>query len=354
MKKWISIALASAVALALFVVLGLPTSGRTEEEKVLNVLTWETYLDQDTLLAPFTAETGIQINYANFSSNEEMLAKLQAVNGAEYDIILASDYVLGTARELGLLQPLNKDLLPGFANIKPGFLNQAFDPASEYVVPYIGGTPLIVYDPAVVDFEITGYEDLWNPALKDSVVVMDDARNIIGITLKTMGQSFNTTDPEILAQAAEKLAALRPNIRVFDYDTPDQQMLSGETSVGYMFTPFVVKTLEARPDMQVVYPKEGVGIGIDGLVVPVRAPHPENAHRFLDFLLRPENGVAIADVQKYTNPNAAAEPLLPASYLENKAVNIPAELLDKAEFISGLSTEDESKFQDIWTAFKQQ
>ena len=350
MKKGFTLLLAVAM-LALFV---LPSAVLAEEEKVLNVLTWEGYIDGDTIINPFTAETGIKINYATFSSNEEMLTKLQAVDGGEYDIILASDYVLGTAREAGLLLPLSKDLLPNFANIKEGFLNQGFDPESAYVVPYIGGTPLIVYDPALVDFEITGYEDLWNPALKDSIVVMDDARNIIGITLKTLGQSFNTTDREILAQAKEKLMQLRGNIRVFDYDTADQQMLSGETTVGYMFTPHVVTTLAERPDMKVVYPKEGVGIGIDGLVIPVRAPHPENAHLFLDFLMRPEIAVHIADVQMYTNANAAAEPLLPQTYVDNLAINIPAERLDDAEFIEGLSVEDESFFQEIWMEFKQQ
>ncbi len=348
MKKLLSLAL----TLMMLMAFALPTLAHAEEEKVLNVFTWETYLDQDTILAPFTAETGIKINYATFSSNEEMLTKLQASGGADYDIILASDYMLDAARQENLLQPLDMAKIPNFKNLKPGALGYYFDPESKYVVPYIVGTPVIVYDPAVVDFEITGYEDLWNPALKDSVVVVDDARNIIGITLKTMGKSLNESDPAVLDQAAEKLAGLRPNIRAFDYNSPHELMISGETSVGYMFTSFAVLAHEARPDLKVVHPKEGIGIGIDGLVIPVKAPHPENAHLFLDFLLRPEIGAQIGAVQKYNCVNAAAEPLLPDFFKSEPALNVPSELLERAEMIQFLS-DVEPKYQEIWTEFKQ-
>ncbi len=349
MKKLLTLAL----AIALVVSLALPAAAlTTEEEKVLNIFTWDTYLDQDTILTPFTEATGIKINYSLFASNEEMLTKLQASGGADYDIVLASDYVLDAARLENLIQPLNKELIPNFANIKPGALGKEFDPNSEYVVPYISGTPVIVYDPALVDFEITGYEDLWNPALKDSVVVMDDARNIVGITLKTLGKSLNETDPAVLDQAGEKLAGLRDNIRAFDYDTPHNLLISGEVSVGYMFTSQAVWALKERPDLKVVFPKEGLGVGIDGLVIPAKAPHPNNAHKFLDFLLQPEIGLAIAEVQGYSNVNAATEPLLPESYTSNPALNVPDDMLSTAEFIRyGM---DDSKYQEIWMAFKQQ
>lgn len=348
MKKAVSLFLAAL----LLVALALPAMVQAEEKKVLNIFTWATYIDQDTILTPFTEETGIEINYSFFNSNEEMLTKLQANKGSEYDIVLASDYVLDALRVEGLIQPLSKELIPNFQNIKKECLGKYYDPDSLFVVPYVVGTPSIVYDPALVDFEITGVEDLWNPALKDNVSVLDDARNIVGITLKTLGQSFNTTDPDILAQAAEKLNALRPNIRVFDYDTAYQQVISGECAVGYMFTPQAVIALQERPDLKVVFPKEGLGIGIDGLVIPLQAPHRENANKFLDFLLRPEIGAKIAEVQQYNNPNAAAEPLLPEIFQTSPALNPPAEMLDDAEFIQYLGA-DESKFWDIWTAFKQ-
>lgn len=325
-----------------------------EEEKVLNIFTWETYFDQDTVLAPFTAETGIRINYTNFSLNEEMIAKLEASGGGDYDIVLASDYALDIVRNAGLLAELDKSKIPNYENLDPNFLGQYFDPDGLYTIPYAAGTPLIVYDPALVDIEVTGYESLWDPALADSIVMMDDMRNVVGVTLKTMGQSFNITDADVLAQAREKLLKLKPNIRALDYDSPHNLMISGEATVGYMFTPQVAWTLSERPDLKLVYPEEGMGgFGIDAVVIPVNAPHKDNAHAFLDFILRPEIGAKIAEVQQYINCNQAAIPLLPESYLNNPVVFIPQELLGETEFIQDVG-DAVSIYNEMWTAFKQQ
>ncbi|MCL2812383.1 MAG: spermidine/putrescine ABC transporter substrate-binding protein [Clostridia bacterium] len=348
MKKLLSILLSAALLIAL-----AATVCAEEEPKMLNVFTWDEYIDYDTILAPFFEETGIRVNYSTFGSNEEMLAKMEATGGEGYDLVLASDYVLDALRLQGLIQPLDKSKLPNFVNIKDACLGQYYDPDSAFVVPYVIGTPLIVYDPVMTGFEITGIEDLWNPALKDNVVIIDDARVVIAHVLKTMGHSFNTADPDILAQAAEKLSGLRPNIRVFDYDTPHVAMASGETAAGFMFTPQVVWARMDRPDLQVVYPKEGLGIGIDGLVISAKAPHPGNAHLLLDFLLRPEIALEIAAVQLYSNANEAAESMLPEIFLTEPSLNVPAESLADAEFLQFLG-EDEALYQDIWLTFKQQ
>ena len=123
-----------------------------------------------------------------------MLSKLETVQGGEYDIVLASDYIVKMAIDKGLVKKLDKAQIPNYDNLDPSYLGNYFDPDNEYTVPYGVGTPLIVYDPSRVDVEIKGYADLWNPALKDSLVLVNDARNIIGITLKTMGKSLNEED----------------------------------------------------------------------------------------------------------------------------------------------------------------
>lgn len=340
------------IPLLLALLMVLPSMASAEEEKVLNILTWADYIDYDTILAPFEAETGIKTNYDYFDSNEEMLIKLQAVDGGMYDIILASDYIIDIARGEGLLLDLDKSKLSNWDNIDPAYRGQFFDPENQYVVPYIAGIPLIIYDPAMVDIEITGYESLWDESLRDSVVVMDDARNIIGITLKTMGESFNVTDEALLAAAEEKLAALKPNIRLLDYNTPHQAMISGETTVGYMFTPGILWTLAERPDFKVVYPVEGMGFGIDALFVPVNAPHPDNAHQFLNFLMRPEIAVEIATQQAYINVNGAAAELLTDEY--KVALYIPPEILERTdlEYIEDVG-DAQLVYNDIWTRFKQ-
>lgn len=342
----------SALVLALLLALSACGVASAAEEKVLNVFTWASYFDYDTILAPFTAQTGIRVNYDYFDSNEEMLIKLQAVNAGTYDVVLASDYILDIARKEDLLQKLDKQKLPNWQNLSPVYLGQFYDPDSEYAMPYAAGTPLIVYDPAYVDFPITGYASLWDERLADSIVVMDDARNIIGITLKIMGQSFNVTDEAILGEAGEKLMALKKNIRALDYNTPHMLMISGEAIVGYLFTPQVLLALAERHDLEVVYPEEGMGFGIDCCVVPKNAPHPENAHVFLNFLMEPEIGAQIAQVQLYQNCNKAAEEFLSDEYKANPALYIPSEVLGDAEFIQDVG-DAQLLYNDIWTRFKQ-
>ena len=133
MKKILALLLAATLCLA-----GL-TALAEEEEKVLNVFTWEGYFDETTL-AQFTEETGIQVNYSTFASNEEMMLKLQANGGSEYDIVLASDYAISTIRKEGLIQPLDKSLLTNWDNLNPDYLNQYFDPDNVYSMPYTVGS----------------------------------------------------------------------------------------------------------------------------------------------------------------------------------------------------------------------
>lgn len=323
-----------------------------KDEAVLNIFSWEGYIDYSTVIKPFEEETGIKVNYATFASNEEMYEKLSAVNGGDYDIILASDYMLNTTREAGLMQKFDPEIVTNYGNLNPGFTHQFFDPDNEYVVPYVSGIPLIVYDPSAVDIEIKGFADLWDPSLKDSIGLIDDARVTIGMVLLSMGQSMNTTDEAVLAEAAEKLAALKENIHVLEYENLHNYLVSGDVAVAYTFTPFVALALDANPDLKVVWPEEGLGFGIDGCFIPVNAPHARNANRFLEFLLRPEIAAVCAEWQYYCTPNAAALDALSDAYKARPEFMGLFDRMDDAEFVLNLAPADEQKFQDIWTTFK--
>ncbi len=322
------------------------------EEDALNIFTWEGYIDYETVIKPFEEETGIKVNYATFSSNEEMYEKLSAAEGGEYDIVLASDYMLNTVREAGLMQKFDPAVVDNMGNIIPAFTHQFFDPDGEYVVPYVAGIPLIVYDPSMVDIEITGFNDLWDESLADSIGLIDDARVTIGMVLLSMGESMNTTDDEILAAAQEKLNALAPNVHVLEYENLHNYVISGDVSVAYTFTPFVALAIDANPDLKVVWPSEGLGFGIDGCFIPVNAPHAHNANLFLQFLLRPEIAAVCAEWQNYCSPNAAAQEYLSEAYRNNPVFSGVTERAADAEILVNLSKEDEQKFQDIWTSFK--
>ena len=345
MKKLLS------VLLALSMLAALPLLSSAEEEKVLNIFSWDGYVDYASVIQPFEQQTGIKVNYAPFSTDDEMFKKLQENGASEYDLVIASDYILNTARLEGLMLPLDKEQLPNFANLDERFISQYFDPDNEYVVPYMSGIPLIVYNPDMVQIEIDGFEDLWDPSLADSIGLIDDARVSIGMVLLSMGQSMNTTDDAVLAQAKEKLFALRENIHVLEYENLHNSLISGDISVAYTFTPYVALALDANPNLQVVWPKEGLGFGIDGAFIPANAPHPDNAHTFLNYLLDGQVAAVTAEWQYYCTPNAAAQEFLPNAYKNNPVFNGIYDRIGDAEYVMNLGA-DESKFQDIWTEFK--
>ena len=281
-----------------------------------------------------------------------MYEKLSAVNGGDYDVVLASDYMLNTTREAGLMQPFDPAIVDNYSNLNEGFTHQFFDPDDQFVVPYVSGIPLIVYDPSAVEIDIKGFNDLWDPSLEDSLGLIDDARVTIGMVLLSMHQSMNTTDDAVLAEAAEKLDALRSNIHVLEYENLHNYLVSGDISVAYTFTPFVALALDANPDLKVVWPEEGLGFGIDGCFIPVNAPHAKNANLFLQYLLRPEVAATCAEWQYYCSPNEAAKACLSESYLNNPVFNGIYDRIDDTEYVRNLSSEDEQKYQDIWTTFK--
>lgn len=357
MKKLLSIALSAILAVGLLAgCTGETTPGDQaasgDQGGELNILTWDGYIPED-VLNEFQTSTGIKVNLANFNTNEDMLAKLEATNGGQYDVVIGSDYIIDIARNMGLLSELDTAKIPNFKNIDPAFQSQYYDPQNTHTVPYGPGTPLIIYDPEVVPFEIKGYNDLWNPALENSVVMMDDARNVIGITLKSMGKSFNETDEEVLNQAKEKLFQLKPNIYKLDYNNPYDAIINGEASVAYMFTPQVLLAHEARPELKVVYPEEGMGFGIDCWFIPLNAPHKDAAHTFLNYILDAEVGARISEQIKYICPNQAAGEYLSEEFKSNQVLYIPSEVLGETEFIKDVG-EATTLYDNIWTAFKQQ
>ncbi len=177
---------------------------------------------------------------------------------ADYDVVIADDYIIEQAVGQDLVQKLDKAEIPNYKNINPLYQGQFYDPKDEYTVPYGAGIPLIVYDPEQVDFEIKGYADLWNEALKDKVALTANYRVINGITLLTMGKSMNEEDTAVIGEAGEKLLELAPNVRMIQDDNTQNALLNGEAAVAFLYTSQVTQALSENPDLKVVYPQEGL------------------------------------------------------------------------------------------------
>lgn len=316
----------------------------------LVLFTWESMFPQE-VLDGFTEETGIEINYANFDYDETMLMKLQAAKAGDYDLVMADDYIIETVIAENLAQKLDKSKISNFGNINPLYQGQFFDPADEYTVPYGSGVQTIVYDPQLTEKEITGYADLWDPSLESSVGVIANYRVINGMALKALGESYNTEDIPTIEKAGEKLLELAPNIRLIKDDNLQDDLISGEISAAVMYTSQVTMAKLANPDLEVVFPKEGIGFGIQGMFIPANAPHADAAYKFMDYILRPEISAKCYEFLGYYCTNKAADSLISEEYQD--FLTLPEDFSQKdMEMIGNVSAEALEAHEKAWTEFR--
>ena len=346
MKKLLALLLA-ALLLALPLA-GCGTSGGENGELVL--YTWENMFPQEVLDA-FTEETGIAVNYANFDTDETMLAKLQAAEGGDYDLIIADDYIIETAIAEGLVQELDTSKLSNYGSINPVYQGQFYDPEDKYTVPYGAGVQTIVYDPDLVDIEIKGYADLWDPSLEDNVGVIASYRVVNGMALKVLGESYNTEDVAAIEAAGDKLLELAPNIRLIKDDNTQDDLLSGEIGAAVMYTSMVTMAKMADPDLVVVFPEEGIGFGVMGQFIPKNAPNAEAAYQFMDYILEPEVAAQCFEYLGYYCTNLDAEQYISEEY--KSFLTLPEEIdTSNMEMIENVSADALEVHDRVWTEFR--
>ena len=339
MKKLVVCALCAAM------VVPTVTVSVSADSKELVLYTWEGMFPQE-ILDGFEEETGIKIVYSNFDTDETMLEKLSMAKGGDYDVVIADDYIIQNAIEEGLVEKLDTSRLSGWDNINPLYQGQFFDPDNEYTVPYGAGIPLIVYDPDMVDIDIKGYSDLWDPSLEDSVALIGNYRVLNGITNLTLGQDFNDQDVDDIKKTGEKLLELAPNVRLIQDDNTQNALLNGEASVGFLYTSQVTAALQENPDLKVVYPEEGLGFGVIGMFIPSQAPDNDEAYQFVDYILQPENAAKCFDYIGYYCTNKAAD-----SLLENQDLVVP-DAVTEGFSVENVSAEAEDQYNKNWTEFK--
>jgi len=337
-----------ALLMCLVVAVSMLAGCGKEEKGSLNLYTWDGMFPQE-VLDGFEQETGYTINFSHFDYDEDMLAKLEETEGGDYDLVIADDYIIEVVIAEGLSQKLDSSRLKNYGNLNPVYMSQFYDPDNEYTVPYGAGIPLIVYDPALTEVEITGYEDLWNPKLEDNIALTANYRVINGITLKTLGESFNTNDLNVIQTAGDKLLELAPNVRVINDNNTQDFILSGEVAAGFLYSSQVVAAAMANPELKIVYPKEGLGFGIMAAFIPSKAPNADAAYAFLDYINEPENAAKCFEYIGYYCTNKAADALISE---EMKTFLVLPEDAAEGEIIQNISQEAEDLHAKIWTEFK--
>jgi len=347
-KSALSFILAAMIAISA----GGTLTGCSSEKsgETLNLYTWEGMFPEE-VIDEFEETYGISVNYVNFDYDETMLAKLQAADGGDYDLIIADDYIIETAISEGLVSKLDTSKLSNIGNVNPLYQSQFYDPTNEYTVPYGAGVQTIVYNPAETEVKINGYADLWDSSLADSVGIISNYRVINGMALKILGKSYNTNDTDDINAAGEKLNELSPNIRLIKDDNIQDDLLSGEIDAAVMYTSQVTVAKMTNPELEVVYPSEGIGFGIMAMFVPSKAPNSDAAHKFINFILEPETGAKCYEYIGYYCTALASEPYISEEYRD--FLTLPAEFTsDNMEMIENISAEADAAHAEVWTKFK--
>ena len=284
---------------------------------VVNLFGWSEYVPQ-AVLDGFTAETGIMVNFETFASNEELLSKLVAGGGA-YDLVQPSDYAAEVMIRRQMLAPLDPAKLPNLKNIDPALMRLPHDPAGAYTVPYMTGTVGIVVNTGKVHEPIRGYRDIFQPKFKNRLVVLNDSRELVTWALYAQGLAANDVTPANLAKVRPLLAEWVKLVKVFDSDSPKTALLNGDVDIGVVWSGEAAILWTQDRKFQYVLPAEGAHQFIDVLAIPAKAKNRDEAHAFINYILRPEVSRLISAAFPYTNPNLAARKLLTPEELANPA-----------------------------------
>jgi putrescine transport system substrate-binding protein len=335
------------------------------EEKVLNVYNWSDYIAEATI-ANFEKETGIEVNYDVYDSNETLEGKLLAGRSG-YDVVVPSSSFLATQIKAKIFRKLDRAKLKNWGNLDPEIMRrlEAADPGNQHAVPYMWGTTGIGYDVEKVkarlgDVEVDSWDLIFKPeiaakladcgiALLDSPTdVFDTARNYLGLN------PTSEKDAD-LKKAEELLQRLRPHVKYFHSSQYIDDLANGEICVALGYSGDLFQAIDdAGEGRKIAYaiPKEGAIIWFDLMAIPADAPHPGNAHLFIDYVLRPEVVAAISDEVFYANPNAEATPLVSAEVREDPAIYPPDAVMKRLFPQKAHGAEFMRKQSRAWTRVK--
>ncbi|SEO59393.1 PotD/PotF family extracellular solute-binding protein [Paenibacillus sp. OK076] len=317
----------------------------------LTIYNWGDYIDPD-LLKEFEQETGIKVIYQTFDSNEAMLTKIEQ-GGTTFDVAIPSEYAISKMKEENLLIPLDHSKLPNLSNIDSRFMDLSFDEGNKYSIPYFWGTVGIVYNPELVDgLTFESWNDLWDPRLKNQILLLDGAREVIGMGLNSLGYSLNDTNEDHLQEALKKLSTLTPNVRAIVGDEIKMLLANEEAAVGLVWSGDASEIMDENDKLDYVVPEEGSNLWFDNMVIPKTASNIEGAHQFINFMLDPDHAARNAEYVGYSTPNAKALKLLPEDISEDERFYPDETLTGKLEVYDNLGKKMLSHYNDLFLEFK--
>ena len=319
------------------------------------VYNWGEYLDPEVITL-FEKETGINVVYEEFETNEIMYPKIQS-GAIAYDVVCPSDYMIQRMIENDLLAELNFDNIPNVKNIGQEYFKQSrqFDSENKYSVPYCWGTVGILYNKTMVDEPIDSWSVLWDKKYIDNILMQDSVRDAFAVALKYKGHSLNSTDLDELEEAKELLIEQKPLVQAYVIDQVRDKMIGNEAAIGVIYSGEAIYTQLENPNLEYVIPKEGSNVWIDSWVIPKNAKHKENAEAFINFLCRPDIAKMNFDYITYSTPNTAARELIEDPAIRNSKIAFPdASELERCETFQFLGDKNDAIYNKLWREIKSQ
>ncbi|MNH87938.1 Spermidine/putrescine-binding periplasmic protein precursor [compost metagenome] len=327
----------------------LSLSGCGSKKETLNIYSWADNFDPQ-VLKDFEDKYNVKINYDNFANNEDLLAKIKA-GGGGYDLIQPSDYMVATMIKENLLAPLNMASIPNFANLNETLKNPPFDPGNKYSIAYMSGVTGIAYNKKYVKEPITSWADLWNPKYKGKVLLLDDNREVIGMSLKKNGWSNSSTDGAQIKTAVDDLKKLLPSVLAFDTDTIKQKMIQEEGWIGTMWSGDASFVAKENKDIAYVVPKEGGTIFADNYAIPKDSKNQELAEKFINYMMDPKVSAKNYESIGYSDPNTKAMEFHSQEYRNDKMINLSEDEMKRTEWLKDVG-DTLQVYDRYWTELK--
>ncbi len=318
------------------------------EEPKLNFYNWDTYIGETTL-DDFRKTSGVAVKMDLYADNDELFAKLKEGNPG-YDMIIPTDAYVERMLKANMLLPIRRDMITNFKNLDPAFQDAAFDPGRKHSMPYMWGTQGIGYRKSAVKSVPDSWKVLYDSEeYSGRIALLGDATSALGAAFKYLGYSYNSTNPAEIKEAEELIIKQKPHIKVFAEDNGQDLLASGEVDLTMEWNGDILQVMEEDDDISYVVPKEGSNVWQDCMCIPTGAPHPENAHKFINYILDAKAGAAIANFIYYATPNQAARGLLGDDYNKNPAIFPDDATLARCEPSLYLGEEVTRIYDEAWT-----